>query len=159
MTVEPLVDRSAIIELISRYFAAVDDKRLNSEIVTATFTGDGRLMRPNGSAMVGPQAILTGQAESFTRFRATHHVITDHVLDLDGDNASLRANLTVMHLWAYEHADPGSLESYFLAGGVLRAAAVRTSDGWRLGELENRNVWRTGSGFGAMAQTGRPRQN
>jgi SnoaL-like domain len=116
-------------------------------------------MRPNGSAMVGPQAILTGQTEGFARFRATHHVITDHVLDLDGDIASLRANLTAMHLWAYGHTDPGSLESYFLAGGVLRAVAVRAPAGWQLSELQNRIVWRTGAGFGAMAQTGRPGQN
>jgi len=83
-------------------------------------------------------------------------VITDHIVDLDGDTARVRANLTAMHLWAYEHADANSLDSYFLAGGVLRAAAVHTGDGWRLRELENRNIWRTGAGFGAMAHTGRP---
>lgn len=35
-----------------------------------------------------------------------------------------------MHLWAEGQHDPRELESYFVAGGVLRAVAVRTPDGW-----------------------------
>jgi hypothetical protein len=147
-------DRYAIIELLSRYFSAVDDKRLDLASVEGSFSDDGRLARPNGSAMVGPQEILSGQNASFARFRATHHVITDHVVDVAGDTARVRANLIAMHLWEYEQSDPHSLETYFVAGGVLRALSTRTPAGWRLTELELRNVWRTGAGFGSMAHTG-----
>src|SRR4029453_7590383 len=71
--------RTEVIELISRYFAAVDDKRLQRAIVEATFAPDGKIVRPNGAELVGPKAITEGQSESFARFRATHHVVTDHV--------------------------------------------------------------------------------
>jgi len=154
MTENDLAVRCAISELLSRYFSAVDDKRLDLPSVEASFSDDGRLVRPNGSAMVGPQEILAGQTQSFARFRATHHVTTDHVVDVAGDTARVRANLTAMHLWAYDHSDHNALETYFVAGGVLRALATRTPAGWRLTELELRNVWRTGVGFGAVAHTG-----
>lgn len=150
-------DRLAIAGLVSRYFAAVDDKRLDLSAVKAAFAGEGRVVRPNGSAMVGPQDILAGQTQSFARFHATHHVTSDYVIEVDGDTAGLRANLTAMHLWGHGEGDPHSIENYFLAGDVIRAGARRTPSGWRLTELEVNTVWRTGGGFSSMAQTSGPR--
>jgi uncharacterized protein (TIGR02246 family) len=148
-------DRSEVGALLSRYFAAVDDKRLDAETVATTFTPDGRVVRPNGTALVGLDAILTGQTESFARFRATHHMITDHVTERDGDTVRVRANLQAMHLWADAHRDPHELQTQFVAGGVIHAVAVRTPTGWRLSELGMRPTWRTGAGLAAMAGTGR----
>ncbi len=150
----PSPSHAQIAELVSRYFAAVDDKRLDLPTVEAAFASDGRLVRPNGAAMVGPADILSSQTESFARFRATHHVTSDYVIDVDEDAATLRANLTAMHLWDQGQGDPASLESYFLAGDVIHAKARHTPAGWRLSELAVRCVWRTGGGFGAMLQTG-----
>lgn len=161
----PAEDTAALRELLTRYFAAIDDHTLDSGILDAVFADDAQLVRPNGSAMTGPAEILAGQTRSFTRFRATHHVSSDHIVDLAGDTdtagtkARVRANLVATHLWAHDDAepqiaDPNSLRDYFIAGGVLHAHARRTKVGWRLTRLELRNTWRTGSGFGAMANTG-----
>ncbi len=151
-----LADRAEIMELVSRYFAAIDDKRLDDRaIVDATFAPDGRIVSPNGTALVGRDAIFSGQNTSFARFRSTHQVTSDYVIDLDGDTARLRANVTAMHLWAAEESDPNALQSHFVAGGVLSAVAVRTGDGWRLSELSNRVSWRTGAGLSTMASTGK----
>jgi uncharacterized protein (TIGR02246 family) len=148
-------DRSAVGALLSRYFAAVDDKRLDAETVAATFTPDGRVVRPSGVALAGRDAILTGQNESFARFRATHHMITDHVVERDGDTVRVRANMQAMHLWADAHRDPHELQTHFVAGGVIQAVAVWTPAGWRLSELGMRPTWRTGAGLAAIARTGR----
>ena len=142
-----------LLELISRYFAAVDDKRLSASVVESTFLADGRIVRPNGAALVGHDEILERQQESFARFRATHHVITDHIVDVDDATARVRANVTAMHLWKAEECDANALESYFLAGSVLEAVAARTPDAWRIRELSVRNVWRTGSGWSSMLRT------
>jgi hypothetical protein len=151
---EDVADRYAIAELINRYFAAVDDDRLDLSVAQATFTADARLIRPNGHVVVGPQEILASQQESFARFRALHHVITNHVIDVEKDQAQVRANVTAMHLWKPAEVDRHSLDSCFLAGGVLQVLGLRTSSGWRLTELANRVVWRTGAGFAAMLRTG-----
>lgn len=154
-----LADRVEITELVSRYYAVIDDKRIDRAAMEAVFTAGGRLTRPNGTCLVGPEAIAAAQRESFERFRATHHVSSDHVVDLDGTGdggrARLRANLTAMHLWADQERDPNGLEAHFLAGGVLNAVAARTGRGWRLTELSLRNTWRSGSGLAAMLATGR----
>jgi hypothetical protein len=147
-------DRVAIMELVSRYFAAVDDKRLTDPaMVNATFSPQGRIVSPNGTALVGTDAIFAGQSASFARFRGTHHVTSDYVIDLSGDAAQIRANLTAMHLWKIEASDPHALQSHFIAGGVLRASAVRTEVGWRLSELSNDICWRTGDGLATMMAT------
>jgi hypothetical protein len=150
-----VVARAEVSALLSRYFRAIDDRRLDRATMETLFTPDARVVRPNGAALVGPEAIAEGQSVSFARFRATQHVSSDHIVDLEGDEASLRANLIAMHLWSNEHRDPHTLETHFLAGGVLHARAVRTEKGWRLSETSLQNVWRTGSGYAAMLATGR----
>lgn len=113
-------------------------------------------MRPNGAELVGAEEISKAQTESFSRFRATHHVLTDHIVDLEADRARVRANVIATQLSAPGHGDPNSLESHFVAGGVLAIDVVRMEAGWRIEKLSNRNVWRTGSGFAQMAATGKP---
>ena len=147
-----LADRAQISELLSRYCSAVDDKQISVDLIKATFTSDGRYVLPNDAAFVGPEAIAAHKIKAFSRFRATHHVTSDHIIDIDGDTARLRANMTAMHLWSDEERDPMSLQSHFVAGGVFEAVAVRTADGWRFSELSTRITWRTGAGFSKVVR-------
>jgi hypothetical protein len=119
-------DRLSLCDLLSRYYRAIDDKRLELIIIQATFLQEGRIVRPNGSVLKGWQDILDGQSKSFARFRATHHVLTNHVTDIQGDTAKMQANITAVHLWEYDQCDPHALESHFVAGGVLSVFAERT---------------------------------
>jgi hypothetical protein len=148
-------DCAQISELLSRYCSFIDDKCITVENVASVFTPDGRYVAPNDSAVVGPEAIAIDKIKVFSRFRATHHVTSDHVIDVEGDTASLRANMTAMHLWSDELSDPTQLESHFVAGGVFNAIAVRTSEGWRFSQLSARVVWRSGAGLSMMAKLGK----
>jgi hypothetical protein len=150
-------DHLEISELLSRYFAAVDDKCLDMRIIKETFASDGKMVRPDGSALVGWKDILESQNKSFARFRATHHVMSDLMADIEGKKAKVRANLTAMHLWNFNESDPNSLTSHFAAGLVCSVIAIRTIDGWRISEISNRNVWRTGDGLLTMARDLRPK--
>jgi hypothetical protein len=147
--------RTQITELISRYFAAIDDKRLDIATVDSLLAPGARIVRPNGAELIGAEEISKAQTESFSRFRATHHVLTDYIVDLETSRARVRANVIATHLWGPGHGDPNSLESHFVAGGVLAIDVVRLEAGWRIEKLSNRNVWRTGSGFAQMAATGK----
>ncbi|PSR66487.1 nuclear transport factor 2 family protein [Nocardia sp. MDA0666] len=138
-------DRVQITSLVSRYYRAVDEQRVDRALVDAVFTEDGRWVGPTGKARVGREVIADQQAKAVSMFRATHHVTSDYLVDVDGDTARLRANLTAMHLWGAGATDPAALESHFLAGGVFDGTAVRTEEGWRLSELTLRIVWRTGA--------------
>ncbi|MFE6857655.1 nuclear transport factor 2 family protein [Nocardia sp. NPDC057668] len=138
-------DRTRISNLVSRYYSAVDEKAVDRALVEAVFTPDGRWVSPTGIARVGHEAIADQQIAAVAMFRATHHVTSDHLVDVEGDSARLRANLTAMHLWGVEAGDSAALESHFLAGGVFEGVAQRTGAGWRLSELRLRIVWRTGA--------------
>ncbi|MGV9614426.1 nuclear transport factor 2 family protein [Nocardia xishanensis] len=138
-------DRAEISALLSGYYRAVDDKRVDRALVEATFAVDGRWVSPTGVARVGREAIAAQQIDAIALFRATHHTTTDHLIELEGDTARLQANVTAMHLWASGTGDEAALESHFLAGGVFEGHAVRTGVGWRFSELALRIVWRTGA--------------
>ena len=147
------VDKLAISELLTKYLQLIDDKDFAAEKLLTIFTENGTVTRPNDSVVSGPAEIAESNNKSFSRFRATQHLPSGSLVEITGDEATIRANVMAMHLWADGYGDPNALEKYFVGGVVLRASARRTTDGWRLTNLGGRNVWRSGSGFGAMLQT------
>lgn len=130
--------------VLSAYFAAIDDKCLDADVIAATFMPDGRVIRPDGVTLTGRAEILAEQNKSFARFRATRHMLTDHVVTQSGNTAQVRANLQAMHLWN-DAGNSAELETHFVAGSVLRATAEFSPDGWRLSEITVRPAWRTGA--------------
>lgn len=139
-------DRAEIIGLLSRYYAAIDDNRLSRAVVEAVFTADGKLVNPAGVEFVGWDQILERETDNFAQFRSTHHMTADHIIDLDGDSARMRANMFAMHMWTVAGSDPCSLQNHFISGGVFHALAVRTGPEWRLRELSLTIIWRDGAG-------------
>ena len=95
-----VIERTEITDLVIRYFAAVDDKCIDKKIVKATFTTDAKIIRPDDTEIVGQENILDGHLTSFARFKATHHVITNFIVDITNDRATLRSNIIANHLWA-----------------------------------------------------------
>lgn len=145
--------RSQVIDVLTRYFAAIDDKELSQELLDELFLKDAQMTRPNGM-ISGTQAICESQATSFARFKATHHTLTDHlVVFADEATANVRANLVAMHLWNPHAMDHNALENYFLAGGVIQVQLLHFERQWKIRQISLRNVWRTGSGFSSMAKT------
>ncbi|HEV8504075.1 MAG TPA: nuclear transport factor 2 family protein [Chitinophagaceae bacterium] len=150
-----IVEKTQITDLVIRYFAALDDKRLDMDIVKATFTSEAKIIRPDDSEIVGPENILDGHLKSFARFKASHHVITNFIVDISTDTATLRSNVIANHLWADNENNPSLNNKYFLADGVLSAKAIKVNDHWRISELKNRVIWRTGDGMKEILNFGR----
>jgi hypothetical protein len=150
-----IAEKTQIADLLSRYFAAVDDKRIDIRIVKATFTSDAKIIRPDGSEILGQENILHGHIKSFARFKATHHVITNFIIDITNNVATFRSNMIANHMWA-DNEDNSSLnDKYFLADGVLSGLAIKVDNNWRIGELKNHVVWRTGEGMKEILNFGR----
>jgi hypothetical protein len=145
-----IIERTQIADLLTRYFAAVDDKCIDIHIVKATFTNDAKIIRPDGSEMVGQGGILEGHTRSFAPFKATHHVITNFIVEIDNNMANLRSNIIANHIWADNEDNPSLNNKYFLADGVFLAKATKVDDHWRISELRNNVVWRTGDGMKEM---------
>ena len=153
---ESSLHKAEIVEVINRYFAALDEKTFDVTTMAQVFAEHGRIVRPNGAETSGPQAIGESHRHSFSRFRATQHTASGLIVTLDGhDKAVFRGNLVAMPLWAEGLGDPSvpANDNYFLAGGVLTGKAEMTSQGWRITELANDVVWRMGTGFQQILQT------
>ncbi|MCM3882483.1 nuclear transport factor 2 family protein [Frankia sp. R82] len=150
------IDTAEITQVVNRYFRALDERAFDVSHLGRIFTAEAGVIRPNGTQLTGPAAIGNGHRESFARFESTQHLLTGHDVIVAGDDATVRANLIAMHLWDGARKSAGSAEDYFVAGGVVTVRLQRTHQGWKITELVNDVIWRAGSGFAAMATTGRP---
>lgn len=149
---EDLLNSDRIVRIVNRYFRTLDEKNFDESHFREIFTPDGKIVRPNGVAVTGPANIAHSHAESFGRFVSTQHLLTGHDVAIDNDKAVVRANLVAIHLWKDKPADASMMERSFTAGGVITADLVRVDGSWKMSEIANRIIWRTGH-FGNMAQT------
>jgi hypothetical protein len=139
--IEQLADRQAIADLIARLGVMLDEKRF--EDASSILADDVTARTPGGSSQ-GREPV-TAQAQR-NHTVATQHVITDVLIQLDGDTAQARANMIAtfapdrpesrLIINGVEQSDP-----YLIVGARYRFGAVRTGDGWRLDRIENEPVW------------------
>lgn len=149
-------DKLEIIEVINRYFAALDKRTFDPEIFRKIFTDNATAIRPNGTSLTGPEEIRSSHTKSLERFRATQHLTSGFIIDLAGESkADFRVNLIALHFWKEGFGDSSinKEDNYFLAGGVVSGNATKTSDGWHILKIRNDVIWRQGVGFQEMINT------
>lgn len=130
-----LVDRAAISDLLVEYARCVDEKDWAG--FAALYTSDG-VLEIVGGRRTG-HAEIEAAGELVAAFDATHHVSTNHGIHVDGNTASVRANVIASHVpeagARHEHAD---------LGGIYEASCRRTPEGWRFSHVRGRGVWTNG---------------
>jgi len=152
---QQLGDRQAIADLITRLGLMLDEKRFDE---AASILADEVTVKTPGGSAQGRDAVAAQARRNHTV--RTQHVITNVLIQLSGDRAQARANLTATFA-----PDPGARlvvngqeqrDSYLALGEVYRLGAVRTEDGWRLSRIETDPVWSSQrlSGGARIAQTG-----
>jgi DNA-binding MarR family transcriptional regulator len=128
---QELIDRNEITELVSRLGMWLDEKRWDEarSILTEDATAE-----TGGGSVAGVEQV----AEQARRNHVvpTHHVITNVLIDLDGDRATVSANLVATFVGGTDGSGPHSQ-----LGERYRFEAVRSSEGWRLSRVEARPVW------------------
>jgi hypothetical protein len=127
-----LTDRAALTDLVSRLGlwldgrAGGDPEDLFTSGVTATTPG---------GTVSGRDAIVA-QAQK-NHDMPTHHLIGNVLATVDGDSATITANITG-HFVRAEGTVPGPTE----LGGRYALGAARTAAGWRLTSVMVEPVWR-----------------
>jgi hypothetical protein len=81
--------------------------------------------------------------------------MTNFIVDINNDKATLRCNVIANHMWAENKDDPSLNNKNFLADGVFSAKAIKVDNQWRIVELKNRVVWREGEGMKEILNFGR----
>jgi hypothetical protein len=120
-------DRHELAVLVSRLGRWLDEKSPGDG--RGLFTEDAEVHTPGGVAK-GVDALVE-QARRNHRV-PTQHFITDPLIEVDGDQAAIGANLLVV--FARE-------EGPRLLGERYELKAARTADGWRLSRVQARPIW------------------
>ncbi|MBT2387157.1 nuclear transport factor 2 family protein [Streptomyces sp. ISL-11] len=133
-----LTDRAHLTALIDRFAAGLDHPdpdACDENWYRALFTEDVHLDLPNGDhhGVAGLPGFFHGPKAAWAR---THHLVTNHHLDLDGDRASGQASAHATHV---PH-DGGPL---FTGGAHYHFTARRTPAGWRIDHLAVAIIWST----------------
>lgn len=128
---QTLIDRADIIDLFSRYAAAIDQR--DAARYRSCFTDEVDI-ETSGTRIEG------GRAEEWVElalravgvFEGTQHVITNHLITLEGDEAECIATLQAQH-W--------NADVTVAVGGQYTTRLRRTGSEWRIARLEMTVAW------------------
>jgi hypothetical protein len=98
------------------------------------FTADASVT--TAATASGLDAVVEQARRRHSRDEGIQHVITNLITDLDGDQATGRANLLV----SFARTGPDDPAPY-LIGEVYRFAFRRTPQGWRISRLTTTRTW------------------
>ncbi|HWI72611.1 MAG TPA: nuclear transport factor 2 family protein [Baekduia sp.] len=127
-----LTDRAALTDLVSRMALWLDGRAGGDP--EDLFTPDVTASTPGGT--VSGRDAIVAQAR-FNHDMPTHHLIGNVLPAVDGDTATITANITG-HFVRAEGTVPGPTE----LGGRYALGARRTASGWRLSSVAVEPVWR-----------------
>jgi len=128
-----LADRQHIVDLVTSVGRCLDERDFDG--LRGLFTDEATVATPGGTVR-GHDALVAQARRGHSRDKGIQHVITNHLVDIDGDRASVRANLLV----AFAASGPEDPQP-FLLGEVYRFELRRTAAGWRITSLSSTPVW------------------
>ena len=119
-----LVDRAAISDLLNDFARALDDQ--DWEGYAANYAPDGVLDIAPTIRHEGRAGMAEFVAGSLGRYAGTHHLSSNHRIDVDGDTATTRSYLLAAHVFdaaqPHRHAD---------GAGWYLCSLRRLPEGWR----------------------------
>jgi SnoaL-like domain len=135
-------DRQAINELTSRLALQLDARDWDAleQLFTDPVHWDRTSLFGGEAETQSPAELVGGLRYALGGLDATHHLITNLVITLDGDQASGSANMVGTHLLANSSGDP-----IWTVGGRHDYRYERTAAGWRIASVIFTVQWGTGN--------------
>jgi uncharacterized protein (TIGR02246 family) len=124
-----LVDRAEISDLLAKNWRTMDDKDFDA--AADLFTEDITLVVAGGEPIIGAAAVIESTRALNVSYKATQHNGCSMGIELDGDRATVHANV----LGVLVGGVPEVPEVSVTAVGA-RVGVVRTDGGWRMDRIE-----------------------
>ena len=145
-------DRLDIAEVMTRYAMGIDNR--NSELLRGCFADEvevqassaGRLnelfkqLGFSSGLKLGAAQWVKMLGEGMAALPVTQHLIGNHLIEIDGEQAHLTCYLRAMHFSGTQF--PGS--SFYEVGGYYRHVVVRTAAGWKIRRWTLTCTWESG---------------
>jgi hypothetical protein len=133
---QELADRLEISELIATYGQIADQKRFEDSRSCCT---EGVLADFGFGRAHGVDTLIGYGRQALGVFERTQHFISNVLIELAGDSATVTANVLAVHI---PHADDP--KTHFDLGGLYQFSTVRTAAGWRISRVRFDAVWSQG---------------
>ncbi|MFE5869619.1 nuclear transport factor 2 family protein [Streptomyces roseifaciens] len=130
-----------ISSLFDRYALGLDYDEIDDEWTSSLFAKDVLIEFPV-SRHVGIDGLAEYHRKALAMWAGTHHVNTPSIVSVTGDRATLRANMTSVHV---HHQREGEERPHYVSGTYVTGDAVHTEHGWRLSRLSFQLTWKTGN--------------
>ena len=139
MDLELIVQKLEITDVLYRYATALDTRDWG--LLGEVFAPDAVYTIGVHGEFVGPSAIGAKIASLIGGYESTQHLITNPVIDIDGDRARASCYLHAQHYLPDQRTGGNTYEM----GGTYRDELVRTPDGWRIARRVLDVAWRDGN--------------
>jgi hypothetical protein len=142
--VRRLADREAIQDVMIGFAAAMDGR--DWDLLSRLFAPDAVFDHGHDSFdgpvkddWVGRDVIYEKVTTGVSHHAASHHVVSNHRIKLDGDRARVVTYLSSIHL-----DDPNAPNVHAGHGAWYLAELVRQPEGWQIRFLKHTSLWTAG---------------
>lgn len=144
---QDLADRAAITDAVTRmgwYLDRRDWDGLKSLFTDVVYTDYTALWGGEPQEAGVDELLATDKQGSWRRtmdgLESTQHLITNILVDVDGDSARATANVVGVHRLTNPHGSP-----LWTVGGTYDFRLTRTADGWRIQAITQGITWVDGN--------------
>lgn len=135
-TYDAASDRLAIVDLTIAYCWTIDTK--DFENLRAIFVPDATALL--GDERIGIESIIARISAALGQLDASQHIISNHQISVDGDEATSRCYLHAQHVRRATEGGP-----HYIVAGRYHDRLVRTPNGWRILRREIAVDWTEGN--------------
>ncbi|HSP65950.1 MAG TPA: nuclear transport factor 2 family protein [Candidatus Deferrimicrobium sp.] len=128
-----LMDRAAIAECLVRYARCID--RRDWVGLQESYTEDGVMQ--HGEVSVPREAMPELSEKILAGCSASHHLVGDPSVSIDGDRASTHSHYIATHI-----SEGTTVKRQ--GGGWYDCELIRTERGWKFTKVRSTTAWRTG---------------
>ena len=146
-SLEEVSDKLEITEVLYRYAHALDSR--DRKLLREVFVEDALFEIGAGVGdFKGVEAIGDVVTEFLGGLESSQHIISNPVIELDGDRATSRCYLHAQHYLPDQRTGGNTLE----IGGTYHDRLVRTAQGWRIEHRHLEVTWSEGN-FGIQIES------
>ena len=134
-------DRLAITDVVNSMgtFADLGQYDLLQQLFTDEVTVDYTSLFPGEVQNISSEQLMTQWQSTLPGFDATQHMISNHQITVDGDEATAVAYVRATHKLG---------DAMWVAGGYYVDELVRTDEGWKLQAIQYNALYEEGDAFG-----------